>query len=94
MTKEQAVNIAKKKWWKDCTPEEITAFQLYEDRLCMDFADFHQAVETTLGRPVFTHEFANADLLRKELEGKIKPASFTDILAKLPADKVVLLMQT
>lgn len=84
MTKEQAIELAETGWWKDATPEAIVNFQLFEPLLCMDFGDFHQAVERVLGRPVFTHEFAFFEGLQKEFL-KDKPApSFEEILALLP----------
>ena len=54
------------------TAEEIVAFQLYEERLCMPFPLFHKAVEEALGRPVYTHEFAGVENLRQEFEAMRK----------------------
>ena len=31
---------------------------MFESKLCMPFSIFQEAVEKTLGRPVWTHEFA------------------------------------
>lgn len=55
-------------WWKTATPREIVAFQLYEPLLCMPFNDYQAAVEAALGRPVWTHEFAQPQYLRVEFE--------------------------
>lgn len=33
--------------------------------LLCDISDFHQAAEHLMGRPIFTHEFANKDLWRE-----------------------------
>lgn len=63
MTYEEAIAKFDTGWWKDATPEEIVEFQLYEERLCMPFSDFHAAVERVMGRPVFTHEFASKNLV-------------------------------
>lgn len=68
MTREDAVKMAESKWYEKKRAEEIVAFQLYEERLCMPFPLFHKAVEEALGRPVFTHEFAYAENLKKEFE--------------------------
>ena len=68
MTREEAVKLVESKWYEKQTAEEIVAFQLYEERLCMPFPLFHKAVEEALGRPVFTHEFAAAESLRQEFE--------------------------
>jgi hypothetical protein len=44
----------------------IYVCELFTDRLFMPFDLFHEGVEELLGRPVWTHEFAAGDLLRKE----------------------------
>ena len=66
MIREQAIEMAESGWWKTATNQEIVAFQLFENLLCMDFVRFHEAVEAVLGRPVYTNEFAFAEELRKE----------------------------
>lgn len=58
LKKDEAIRLSELKWWEERTPQEIVDFQLYEDRLCMPFHEFHGAVEAVLGRPVWTHEFA------------------------------------
>ena len=70
MTKEEAIAKADTKWWETATLEEIVAFQLFEERLCMPFGDFHGAVEKVLGRRVWTHEFGNSGQLREEYKRK------------------------
>jgi hypothetical protein len=42
---------------------------------CKSFSDFHGDVEKRLGRPVFTHQFAN-----KELTEEIKEAYRADFI--------------
>lgn len=75
MTKEQAIKFCESEWWKDKTPEEITALQLYEHSLCLpNFDLFQKVVERALGHPVFTHSFRNIDQLRKEFEEKYPDA--------------------
>lgn len=59
-------------WYKDKTPEEIVSFQLFEKRLCMPFDQFQAAVESTLGRPVWTHEFAEPKWLRAEFRSRLQ----------------------
>lgn len=68
MTKEESLQKVATGWWIGKSAEDIVRFQLYEDRLCMPFGDFHEAVEKVLGRSVFTHAFAMPELLRKEFE--------------------------
>ena len=73
MTREEALAKAATEWWKGKTAHEIVKFQLYEDRLCMPFDLYHEAVEEALSRPVWTHEFANMTALRAEYAGEQKP---------------------
>jgi hypothetical protein len=71
MTAEEAIAFAATEWWKKLSHQDITAFQLFEPRLCMPFALFQEAVEASLGRPVFTHEFGlNVEGLRDEFMEK------------------------
>lgn len=56
--REKAIEMAESKWWVGKSCVEIAHFQLHTEELCMDFTDFHAAVEKTIGRPVFTHEFS------------------------------------
>lgn len=78
MTKEQAIALAESGFWKTMTHREIATFQLFEPLLCMPFEVFHEAIEKTLGRPVWTHEFGlNWDGLKSELIGeKQAPKNF------------------
>jgi hypothetical protein len=57
--KEKAIELANSEWWKKegITHWDICKVQLFTRELCMDFGDFHEAIEMCLGRPVFTHEF-------------------------------------
>lgn len=92
MTKDEAIIKAQSGWWKDKTPDEIVSFQLYEKILCMDFGDFHEAVEKSLGRPVFTHEFADIKSLQSEFEGKRDPKTIDEIIGMLPKEKTIIIM--
>jgi len=57
----------------------------------MPFSIFHEAVEKTLGRPMFTHEFGlNMDGLRKEIMGDKEPPTAREIIEMIPKDKRVL----
>lgn len=66
MTHDAALAAIASGWWHKCRPEEIVRYQLFQRRLCMDWADFHDAVEEALGRPVHTVEFRSADILRRQ----------------------------
>ena len=85
--REQAIKLAKTEWWKHVDAETIVAFQLYEDMLCMNFSDFHEAVEKVLDRPVFTHEFAYPDKLREEHQGDRSKPTFEEIMDLIPEEK-------
>jgi len=82
LTKEEAIKKSNSYWWLLKTDEEIAEFQIREPRLCCPFEVFHKAVETWLGRPVWTHEFADPELLIAEKESG-KQATFPDVIGKL-----------
>lgn len=44
------------------TKRECAIVSAYTGILCGDFNEFHKYIEELLGRPVYTHEFANANL--------------------------------
>lgn len=81
--KDEAKKIAKSKIWEKWSDEEIVRFQLFQNRLCMNFSRFHAAVEKVLNRPVFTHEFAFKNDLIKEYLGKKQPPTFEEIVGLL-----------
>ena len=65
LTKEQAIAFGENKCYEGMTYRQIAEFQMEQDKLCMPFNVFHEAIEKTLGRPVFTHEFAFREELKK-----------------------------
>lgn len=76
LTKEQAIAFCENKCYEGMSYRQIAEFQIEQDRLCMPFDVFHEAIEKTLGRPVYTHEFAFREELRKELYGEKEPPTF------------------
>jgi hypothetical protein len=61
------------------------------EELCCPFDVFHQAVEKTLGRPVFTHEFGmNPDGIYFELIGEKDAPTMQEIIGLIPLDKLVI----
>jgi hypothetical protein len=93
LTRKQAIALAESGWWKDLSARDITAFQLFEERLCMPFDVFHEAVEAALARPVYTHEFGRAmDSLRDEFLGGRPAPTFEEILSLIPTDKRVIVV--
>jgi hypothetical protein len=94
MTRQEAIEMAESGWWKDKSACEIVEFQLFEDRLCMDFGAFHSAVEQVLGRTGWTHEFAFADGLRQEYL-KTRPApTMQEITELIPEEKRIVIVKT
>lgn len=68
LTKEQAIEFFENESYKDMSYREIAEFQINQQKLCMPFGIFHEAVEKTIGRSVFTHEFGtNSDGIKKEI---------------------------
>lgn len=94
ITKEIAIKLANSKFWEEMSHEQIAKFQMFEPLLCMPFGIFHEAMEKTLGRPVYTHEFGlNADGLKKELMGESPTPSLEEIINLIPKEKLVILVK-
>jgi len=92
LTEEQAIAFAESGAWEKMDMKTRALFQMEQDRLCMPFDSFHEAVTKVLGRPVWTHEFGlNRDGLLAEMRGKASAPSFADILALLPAERTVVI---
>ena len=90
LTKMEAVAIAESGEWREWPDRELVGFQLFQDRLCMDFSYFHEKLEQVLGRPVFTHEMGlNRDGLIAEYLGEKKPPTLQEIMDMLPKGKVI-----
>ena len=87
LTTEQAIAMADSGVWKEWTAEQVVRFQLFQEKLCMDFSHFKKCMQDVLGRPVFTHEFAFRDELVKEYLGAKETPSFEDILNLIPKEK-------
>lgn len=94
MTKEQAIALAKSKFWEPMSFRERAVFQINERLLCMPFDVFHEAVEKTIGRPVFTHEFGlNYEGIKNEIMNGAPPPTMDDIINVIPKDKQVILVE-
>lgn len=91
MTKEDAIRLAESKFWEGMDYRQRAIFQMHEEKLCMPFDVFHEAVEKTLGRPVWTHEFGmNHEGIKAELNGNGPAPTMEEIINMIPADKRVL----
>lgn len=93
LTKDQAIEFYESGAWKEMSLSQRAEFQMLQDKLCMPFGIFHEAVGKTLGRPVYTHEFGlNRDGLIAELfEGK-EPPTFQEIMEMIPAEKRIIIL--
>lgn len=93
LTKEQAIKFDKSGIWKDWTSEQIVRFQLFQDKLCMDFDRFHKAIEKVLNRPVYTHEFGmNHEGIIKEYLGVKKAPTLDEIINLIPEEKRIIII--
>lgn len=82
----RAAVLYESRWWIGRDPSEIAKFQLLTRELCLPFAIFHQALETTLRRDILLHEFGfNVDGLIHELLGEADPPSMDEILGLIPS---------
>lgn len=92
MTRDEAIAFARERRWEPLSLEQRGLLLLRQKLLCIDFSEGHGGVEALLGRPVWTHEFADPDKLWNEYVGIFPRASFEDVLAKIPQHlKVVLI---
>lgn len=58
---------------KPLEKEQALLISAYTGFLCVnDFSDVHEYCEKVLSRPIFTHQFADMELM-KELREKLKP---------------------
>jgi hypothetical protein len=89
--RDKAIALANSGWWEGKTPREIAKFQLFTDELSMPFEVFHEALEKTLGRPVWTHELAlNFDGIAMELLGEKDAPTMEEIIGLIPEEKRIL----
>ncbi|MEI7443280.1 MAG: hypothetical protein WCK28_00180 [Burkholderiales bacterium] len=91
LTREQAIAFHESEAWRDMPAAQLAAFQLRQRLLCVPFEEFHRAVESVLGRPVWSHEFADPERLRDEMAGLVEPPTFDEILAMIPVGRLVVL---
>lgn len=92
--KESAIALYDSEWWKNKTHREIAQFQLFTAELCCPFDVFHEAVENSIGRPVFTHEFGlNYDGICKEFLGEKEAPTMKEILNLIPQEKLIVIQK-
>jgi hypothetical protein len=90
--KNKAIALYHTNWWESKSHREIVEFQLFTQELCCPFDVFHEAVEKSLGRPVFTHEFGlNYDGICKEFLGEKEQPTLDEIINLIPEDKLIVI---
>ena len=92
LTRDEAIAFGEGGAWKDWGDAEIAVFQMHQRNMCVPFVRFHEAVEKTLGRPVWTHEFASHEKLLAELAGKRDAPTFDEIMEMIPAEKRIVIV--
>ena len=93
LTKEQAILFSKNQIWAEWSNDEIVKLQLFQDKLCIPFSRFHEAINKVLGRPVYTHEFttSNHKNLIKEYLGEKEAPTLEEIINLIPKEKRIIL---
>lgn len=94
LTKKQAIKIYESKVWENWSYEEKVKFQLFQNRVCMPFEKFHEAMQKVLGRPIWTHEFASSNYLNlcKEYLGTKFAPTLNEIINLIPPEKLILII--
>jgi len=90
-TKKQAIAFHDSYLWKDMEMNQLAILQMYQNKLCVPFDKFHEAMQKLLGRPVFTHEFAFRDNLIREMVGLKRKSNFEKIINLIPREKLILI---
>ena len=91
LTRKQATALYDSSFWESLACVERARFQLSEERLCMPFDVFVDAVQRSLGRTVTVGEFLNTKALLSEITGEHEPLEIDELLELVPEDKRVLL---
>jgi len=92
LTTEEAIALHDSGEWKTWSALQKASFQIVQNKLCMPFSDFHQAVEVVLERPVWTHEFGlNREGITKEIAGLSDAPTMDEIMALIPAEKLMVI---
>lgn len=90
--KDAAIAMSESKWWVGKSAREIAKTGMLIRELCLPFSELHKALETALGRPVYTHEFGlNFDGLIQELLGERDSPTMEEIIELIPEEKRILI---
>lgn len=77
ITSDEARQLARLKWYRGKSPEEIVSFQMFQKHICMPFQKYRKALEQVLGRPVQIQEFNSPSLLQEEYMVRNRELSFS-----------------
>lgn len=91
LNKEESKNFFESDIWKNWTPKQIVELQLFQDRVCVPWGLFTELIEKVLKRPVYTHEFGDAESLRKEFLGEKKAPTLEEIVNLIPEEKRIII---
>jgi hypothetical protein len=81
----RALALFESQWWLTRTTREIAKFQLFTAELCLPFEIFHRALEETLGRPIWVHEFGlNLEALVQEFLDERDAPTLAEIFNLVP----------
>ena len=90
--REKAIALFNSGWWNGRPAREIAKFQLFTAELSMPFDVFHKAIEESLGRPVFTHEFGmDLDGIILEFLGEKDAPTMEEIINLIPEENRILI---
>jgi hypothetical protein len=90
--KKRALALAETKWWEGKPYRDIAKVQLFTAELCCPFSIFHEALEKSLGRPVYTHELGlNYDGICQEFLGERDPPTIEEIINMIPKEKRIVI---
>tara|TARA_R110002096_G_scaffold42937_8_gene115553 strand:+ start:6188 stop:6499 length:312 start_codon:yes stop_codon:yes gene_type:complete len=87
LTKVEAILFFENCAYKNMTYRQKAEFQMMQDKLCMPFRIFHEAITEALGRPVYTHEFGlNRAGLMDELFNGAEAPTLDEIIEMIPPE--------
>jgi len=93
LTEEQAKELFKTNFWEKMNYEERTKFQTVQNRVCMPWDVYHEAISKYLDRPVYTHEFmkSNQEKLYNEVFNGAPAPTFEEIVNLIPEEKRIII---
>lgn len=90
LSEQQALDIVESKAWERMTDVERATVQLLVNQCIMPLDVFQEALQSALGRGVFTHEIGlNRRGLLEELRGNVEAPDIDTILDMVPGSKLV-----